>query len=316
MSERKPVNFYFILNVSPTAKTEEIKNSYLKLVKVYHPDKNRGSRLSEKKFQQINLAWEVLKDPHKRRQFDESLKQAQLLKPEALYQEPALQTKRASLKKQKVEKAIDLEIPLKVSLEDLCQSPLKKIHYLKPVNGSQVKSSLKVQIPLGAKQGTRLLFKGKGGSEGRKLFGDLYIKILIRSHKIFKIVEDSSDIVVEQPISFISAVQSEKIEVISPYGLLSLKVETPIMHGKVLKVKNYGLKNSKGERGDLFIKFFVEYPAENGIKIKQRMMKMSYQKQKVYVEKYKNSAFIYPRVLKFQKTLQELKKQYYPHEKL
>ena len=317
MSGRNPVNYYFILNVSPTAKTEEIKTAYLKLVKIYHPDKNRGSRLAEKKFQQINSAWEVLKDSDQRRLFDENLKKARLLKKELEAQAQSFQARATRLGEPKEEKAIDLEYLLKVSLEDLCQSKVKTIHYFKPVNGSQVKSLLKVKIPLGAKQGTRLLFKGKGGAEGRKTFGNLYVKIAIKSHKIFKIMDNSSDIIIEQPISFVSAVQNKQLEVLSPYGFLSLKVEPPIQHNQVLKVRNYGLsKDSKDKKGDLFIKFFVEYPIEDRAKIQQQMLEMPYEKQKIYIEQFKNSSFIYPKVLKFQKKLQELKREYYPNEKL
>ena len=313
MSERNPINFYFVLNVSQTANPEEIKKAYLKLVKIYHPDKNKGRRLAEKKFQQINSAWETLKDPHKRKLFDENLKKAELLKKEKA---KLFQTKNidASLK-QKPEKAIDLEYLLKISLEDLCQSKTKTIQYLRPVDGSQVKSFLKVQIPLGAKSGTHLLFKGKGGSEGKKVFGDLYVKVLIKPHKVFKIINNSSDIMLEYPLSFISAIQSSKIEVLSPYGFLSLKVKAPLEHGQVLKVKNYGL-NKKSHKGDFFIKFFVDYPSENGIKIQQQIKDMSYDQKKNYIEQFKNSSFIYPKVLKFQRKIQELKKEYYPNEKL
>ena len=315
MSGRNLINFYFILNVSPVAKTEEIKQAYFKLVKMYHPDKNRGNRLAEKKFQQINSAWEVLKDPHKRKLFDKNLKKAELLKKERVDSQRIFSAKQTVIKKK--DKAIDLECPLKVSLEDLCQSKMKTIYYLKPVNGSQVKSSLKVKIPLGAKQGTRLLFKGKGGSEGKKHFGDLYVKILIKTHKMFKIIDNSLDIIVEQPISFVSAIKNREIEVLSPYGFLSLKIEGPIQHGQILKIRNYGLnKDSKKKKGDLFVKFFIDYPVKESAKIQKKLKGMDYEQQKIYVEQFKNSRFVYPKVLKFQKKIQELKKEYYPNEKI
>ena len=315
LSEKNPINFYFILNVSQSAKTEEIKKAYFKLVKIYHPDKNKGSRLAERKFQQINSAWEVLKDSKKRKLFDDSLKKAEVLKQEKLGWKSELPVRATSLKKEKKEKALDLEYLLKVSIEDLCQSKLKKVHYLKPVNGTQVKSFLKVQIPLGAKEGTSLLFKGKGGAEGKKKTGDLFVKISVKDHKVFKIISGSSDIILEQPISFISALKSERMEVLSPYGFLSLKVKAPIEQGQVLKAKNYGL-NGKNQKGDLFIKFFVEYPLEGGDKIQKEMKEMSYEQKKKYVEQFKNSSFIYPKLLKFQKKIQELKKEYYPNEKI
>ena len=281
------------------------------MVKTYHPDRNRGSRLAEKKFQQINSAWGLLKDPNKRKLFDENLRKAENLKKELWTQEPAV------LAQEEKNQAIDLEFLLKVSLEDLCQSKVKTIRYLKPVNGLQEKSHLKVQIPLGLKPGGRLLFKGKGGSEGKKNFGSLYVKVLITPHKIFKITDNSFDIVIEQPISFISAIQSQKVEILSPYGFLSLNVTPPIQDKQVLKVKDYGLrKNSKGERGDLFVKFFIEYPAEHGMKIQEQMLGMSYEEKKRYIEQFKKTGFIYPKVLKFQKKIQELQTKYYPNEKL
>ena len=313
MSGRNLVNYYFILNVSPKASSEEIKQAYLKLVKAYHPDKNKGSRLAEKKFQQINSAWEVLKDADKRRLFDENLRKARILKSAVSPSPPKAGA--APIEKKKESKGIDIEVPLKLSLEELCQAKVKTISYLRPVNGFQENSRLKVQVPLGAKQGTRLLFKKKGGSEGRKNFGNLYVKISIKNHKIFKIMDNnSSDIMIEQPISFISAVQSNRIEVFSPYGFLSLKVKPPIKPGQILKVRNYGLRKGRYQKGDLFIKFFVEYPLENGDKIQQELLKMPQEKQKKYIERFKEASFIYPRVLKFQKKIQELKKEYYPDE--
>ena len=314
MSEKNFVNYYFILNVSSSASSDEIKKAYLRLVKTYHPDKNKGSRLAEKKFQQINKAWEILKDSDKRKLFDENLRKSKLLKQEQLVQIQVHQQNNLSSLEKKKEKAIDLECPLKVSLEDLCQLKVKNLHYLKSINGKKLKSNLKIQIPLGAKEGTRLLFKGEGGAEGKKEFGNLYVKILIKKHKILKRLDNSFDLMLEYPISFIASIQSEKLEVLSPYGFLSLKVPLPILDKQILKVKNYGLIKDIKNKGDLFIKFFIEYPSEKGTEIEKTFLKMPYEQQKIYIEQFKNANFIYPKVLKFQKKLQELKKEYYPNE--
>lgn len=300
------------MNVSPKASSDEIKKAYLRLVKIYHPDKNRGSRLAEKKFQQINQAWKILKDINKRKLFDENLRQTRLLKQKSLAQ-TELHTKAVKKKK---EKAIDLECPLKVSLEDLCQLKAKKIYYLKPINDTQKKSHLKIQIPLGAKQGTRLFFKGEGGAEGKTKMGDLYVKIFIKTHKVLKRIDNSYDLMLEYPISFTSAIQSKKLEAPSPYGFLSLRVSPPILNKQILKVKNYGLIKDSKNKGDLFIKFFIEYPSEKGKEIQKKLLKLNYERQKIYIEQFKKASFIYPKVLKFQKKIQELKKEYYPNEKI
>ena len=164
------INYYLLLNVSSASKPEDIKKAYFKLARIYHPDKNRGSRLAEKKFQQINRAWEVLRDPRKRTLFDLKLKAQEKSKQ-------ALNKRRLSQENIRVEKRIDLEVSIRVSLEEACQSLYRKINYLKPVNGVNKKSSFEFQIPLGVKEETRLYFKGRGGAEGLEEFGDLYVKI-------------------------------------------------------------------------------------------------------------------------------------------
>ena len=52
---------YQILKVHPSAKLEEIKNAYIKLVKIHHPDKGGDSAVMLK----INSAWQILKKQHK-----------------------------------------------------------------------------------------------------------------------------------------------------------------------------------------------------------------------------------------------------------
>ena len=59
---------YKILGVSPDASDEEIKRAYRKLAKKYHPDLNPGDPEAAKKMQQVNAAYEQIKNPEKFRQ--------------------------------------------------------------------------------------------------------------------------------------------------------------------------------------------------------------------------------------------------------
>ena len=63
-------DYYDVLGVSRTAKPEEIRSAYRALARKYHPDVAKSEKDAEAKFKEINEAYEVLKDPEKRKQYD------------------------------------------------------------------------------------------------------------------------------------------------------------------------------------------------------------------------------------------------------
>ena len=62
-------DLYEILGVSKNADQNEIKKAYRKLALEYHPDRG-GGKEEERKFKEINRAYEILSDPQKRAQYD------------------------------------------------------------------------------------------------------------------------------------------------------------------------------------------------------------------------------------------------------
>jgi DnaJ-class molecular chaperone len=63
-------DYYKILGVARTATPDEIKKAFRKLARKHHPDMNPGDKDAEKRFKEINEAYEVLSDPDKRQKYD------------------------------------------------------------------------------------------------------------------------------------------------------------------------------------------------------------------------------------------------------
>ena len=65
------MDLYKVLEVSKEAPQDEIRRSYRRLARKYHPDANPGDREAEERFKEVQHAYEVLSKPEKRREYDE-----------------------------------------------------------------------------------------------------------------------------------------------------------------------------------------------------------------------------------------------------
>src|ERR671913_1660738 len=63
-------DYYELLGVSRTASADDLKKAFRKLAMQHHPDRNRDDKDAEKRFKNINHAYDILKDPEKRAAYD------------------------------------------------------------------------------------------------------------------------------------------------------------------------------------------------------------------------------------------------------
>jgi len=124
------------------------------------------------------------------------------------------------------------------------------------------KASLKIKIPAGMDNGTRLRVPGEGEAGEKDMpRGDLYVITRIRKHAFFE--REKNDLSCEIPLSFAQAALGARIEVPTFEGNEVLKVPPGVQSGEVFRIKGKGIRDVDGHRkGDLYMKVIVTTPAD------------------------------------------------------
>ncbi len=124
------------------------------------------------------------------------------------------------------------------------------------------KRTLKVRIPAGVEDGSRLRLVGEGeaGDEGMPA-GDLYVVTRVRKHPFFE--REANDLACEIAVSFTQAALGARIEIPTLEGPEVLKVPAGTQPGETLRLKGKGVLDIAGRRkGDLFVRILVKTPAD------------------------------------------------------
>jgi molecular chaperone DnaJ len=122
------------------------------------------------------------------------------------------------------------------------------------------KRSLKVKIPAGIDDGSRLRLAGEGeaGDEGMPA-GDLFVGVRIKKHPFFE--RDGGDLVCEITISFTQAALGARLEIPTLEGTEILKIRPGVQPGEILRMKGRGVQDLSGRRkGDLYVKVQIRTP--------------------------------------------------------
>ena len=127
---------------------------------------------------------------------------------------------------------------------------------------NNVKESVEVNIPAGISSGQQVRIQGYGerGINGGPN-GDLYLEIIVKSHKYFQ--REGNDIYIEVPISAIDATLGAKIDVPTCNGDVSLTIPPGTQPGQKLRLKGYGVKSLRTSAvGDQYVIVRVEVPTK------------------------------------------------------
>jgi curved DNA-binding protein len=120
--------------------------------------------------------------------------------------------------------------------------------------------SLEVQIPPGARDGTRLRLPGQGES-GRNGGppGDMYLVVRIRRHRLYRVSGD--DLEIDLPVYPWEAALGTEVEVPTLDGPVALKVAPGAPAGQRLRLRGKGLVRRDGSRGDLYARLRLVLPS-------------------------------------------------------
>ena len=279
-------NPYETLDVAPNASQDDIRRAYRKAAKETHPDLNPGKPEAEKRFKEINAAYDIIGDADKRKRYDagEIDETGAERQPERhFYREYAeadanrRYSRREASAGQRGNEGADFDYDIFADLFPgrgagaTFRVPPQDVHYaleisfLDAVNGTRKVvampdgKTLDITIPAGINEGQVLRLKGQGlpGSDGKP--GDAYVEISVRPHAGFK--REGFDILSTLPVSLGEALNGASVRVETVDGAVDVKVPKGAKEGTKLRLRGKGVyRGPAGGRGDQFVEIHIAPP--------------------------------------------------------
>lgn len=270
-------DYYEILGVKPDASEAEIKASYRKLARKFHPDKNKEAG-AEEKFKAINEANEVLKDAEKRRSYDQlragGYRQGEQFRPppgwqgqqgfggdadgdfsdffESLFGRGAGGSQRGQPRPRR---GHDVQASVQIDLQTAFDGGRTRLAMRDPAGGERV---LEVKIPAGIQSGQtiRLCGQGQPGMAGGPN-GDLLLEVGIRDDARFRL--EGRNVVHVLPITPWEAALGASVPVPTLAGTVDLRIPPGSQSGRKLRLKGRGMPGTHA--GDQLVELSIRAPA-------------------------------------------------------
>jgi curved DNA-binding protein len=279
-------DYYKILGVSRNASQAEIKKAYRQMARKYHPDVSKEVD-AEAKFKDVGEAYEALKDPEKRAQYDQlgsSFKHGQSFTPPpgwgqtggfsshggnfSSFFESMFGGGMGGMGDNFFAQGEDVNAKITISLEDAFNGATKSIR--RPGSSNQT-GTINVKIPAGITPGKKIRLAGQGKVGGNGQAGDLYLEIQIARHPHYQL--EGKDIVLNLPIAPWEAALGAKVTVPTLAGRISLTIPEGAKSGQKMRLKGRGLPGK--EAGDQFVILQIMTPPAETAKAKQFYQQMA-----------------------------------------
>lgn len=282
-------DYYDTLEVKRGATQDEIKRSYRKLARKYHPDISKEAD-AEAHFKQVGEAYEVLKDSEKRAAYDQlgaDWQAGQDFRPppdwdqgfehqgdgigdtdfsdffESLFghrgahHEPGQRNFHA--------RGMDSHARVQIDLEDAYQGANRVLTLKHSVLGADGRPrlqtrNLNVRIPKGVCQGQQIRLAKQGAAGvGEGGAGDLYIEIEFAPHPLYQV--EGRDVYLNLPVTPWEIALGATVKAPTPAGPVDLKIPANSVPGSKLRLKGRGIPAKSV--GDLYVVLKVELPPAN-----------------------------------------------------
>ncbi len=298
-------DYYVTLGIKDNATPQEIKASYRKLARKFHPDVSKETN-AEAQFKEVGEADEVLKDPEKRAEYDQ-LRKLGANQPNGSFKPPPnwetashfnsggyteadsqhfsdffesifgrQGTAQRTYSNQGGQRSFkmkgeDVYHRMSIFLEEAFKGCERQIAFNAPEVDEQglvthTQKKLNIKLPAGLYQGQHIRLKGQGGvGIGGGPQGDLFLEIEIAPHPLYSV--EGSDIYITLPITPWEAALGATITTPTLAGKINLKVPEMAQSGQKLRIKGKGLSNKI--TGDQIVVLQIIMPPKQTEKSKQ-----------------------------------------------
>lgn len=284
-------DYYNVLGIGRNASEQEIKQAYRRLARKYHPDVNPNNKQAETRFKEINEAYEVLSDKDKRSKYDrfganwqryEQVGEAGGFRGSpyggAGYQAGGSgnfadifeaffgggmgggmwgDSYGSGFEQQNASRDIDQNID--ISLEEALTGTQRSLQI---ADGGGMPRTIRVKIPAGADNGTRVRISGEGRPLGGGKRGDLFLNVKLLPHREF--TREGNNLRKQVAVDLYSLLLGGEVRIDTLDGkrlTLTIPPETP--NGKMFRLTRQGMPrlNQPDNRGDLYITVQAQLPA-------------------------------------------------------